>query len=371
MRGVPPTIAIDCRMINSSGIGSCIKGWLPHVLNELRSMQFILLGNLAEIQEFPWAHGPNVILRDFHAPIYSLREQFDWLRLSRCHFDLVWVPHFNIPYFCRSPLLVTVHDLIFLRKTEIFGPATRVYAKLFLNRIRHRADAIFFVSEFTRREFLQLIGPPPEHSSVIHNGIDELWFAPPITSPLPTEISDRPYILFVGNVKPHKNISRLISAFSRIQDKVPHRLLIVGAKDGFATNDRVAKKISGPLADSIKFTGFLPDETLRALVSNAAFLVFPSLYEGFGLPPLEALASGIPVVASRIPAVVETCGDLVTYFDPYDVNDIAEKLMLLCTSPPATPPQARIRQFRWSESAARIVTLIHQTLRPEFGSPAT
>ncbi|MDA8351280.1 MAG: glycosyltransferase family 1 protein [Pseudomonadota bacterium] len=347
-------------MLNSSGIGTCIKGWLPHILSELDLPKFTLLGHADEIRAFSWATSSNVTIRSFTAPIYSLREQLDWHRIPSNEFDLLWVPHLNIPYFSTCPILVTIHDLIFLRMAKLFGPPARLYAKLLLKRIAVRANAVFFVSDFTRREFFQLVGPTSQTSAVIHNGIDRAWFGEIENSLLPKKISDCPYILFVGNVKPHKNLPRLVNAFSQVRHKIPHRLVIVGKRDGFITADKAATRLAESLGNRVMFTGFLSDDCLRAVVANAKFLVFPSLYEGFGLPPLEALACGTPVLASRIPSVVEICGDMVTYFDPYNIDDLSDKLVQLATSPVQRPHTNSLEQYQWSHSAKQIVSLMKQ-----------
>lgn len=363
------TVAIDCRMVNHSGIGNCIKGWLPHIFAHLHTTHFVLLGNPKELADLHWTAFPNITIRNFSAPIYSIREQIAWQTLSGMNFDLLWVPHFNIPYLWSGPLLVTIHDLIYLRMREFFRPATRLYAKLLLTRVRQRADAVFFVSQFTCNEFLEIVGPPNGLSTVIYNGIDELWFKSSPRLQLPNDLCDCPYVVCVGNVKPHKNIRRLIHAFKLIIDRIPHRLVIVGKKEGFITGDPGVASLADRLGDRIRFTGFLPDETLRAIVAHATLLIFPSLYEGFGLPPLEALASGVQVLASRIPPVVEMCGEQITYFDPYDTRDLAEKLLRLCSSTAASVSSQSIARFRWPSAAERVVALMKQTLTSHIEHP--
>ena len=355
-------VAIDCRMLNHSGIGNCIKGLLPHVLATQTDTRFILLGKANELSAISWASNANVSIEEFDSPLYSIREQIAWRMRTASHVDLIWVPHINVPYFPTSRLLVTIHDVIFLRMQSLFGPATRFYAKIFYQRIRRRANAIHFVSQFTRNEFYELVGHPTGFSSVIPNGIDESWFHPPKNDLAPQNLPDGPFFVFVGNIKPHKNLRRLISAFKLISQQVPHRLVLVGRKDGFITGDPEIANLTASLCDRIHFTGFVSDETLRTIVSRAAFLTFPSLYEGFGLPPLEALAAGVQVLASRIPPVVETCGSNVTYFDPYDTQDLAEKLLALCASSKVTPCSLNAERFRWPTAASKVTDLINQTL---------
>jgi glycosyltransferase involved in cell wall biosynthesis len=327
----PARIAIDCRMIDASGIGTAIKGWLPLIIPDHPEWRFVLLGDVSILQRFPWSTLPNVELQQFAAPIYSLREQWEWLNLRRAGFDLLWVPHFNIPYFWRGRLMVTVHDVIFLAMPELFSRPKRLYARLFLTRIRNRANAVMFNSRFTRDEFARLVGKPPNTVEIIPVPIDRKWFEPVEKSSLPAGLNETPYIVCVGNVKPHKNLRRLVQAFRLIADKIPHRLLIIGKKDGFLTGDSDVESLATSLSDRIKFTGFVSDTELHAIIAYAELLVHPSLYEGFGLPPLEALATGCKVVVADIPALRETCIGATTFFNPLSTTDMANAIYEVAT----------------------------------------
>ena len=142
-------------------------------------------------------------------------------------------------------------------------------------------------------------------------------------------IPSQQYLLFVGNVKETKNIQRLISSFARVQWQIPHRLVIIGKNEGFITSDKSAAKGAEDLNARVTFTGSVSQEVLRKYMRGASGFVFPSLYEGFGLPPLEAMAAGIPVAASNTSAIPEVCGDCAIYFDPYDEHSIASALVRL------------------------------------------
>ena len=133
----------------------------------------------------------------------------------------------------------------------------------------------------------------------------------------------------MGNVKPNKNLGSLVDAYSLLLEEIPHDLVIVGKKDGFITGDNVVISRAAGMGARVHFTGHLDETLLRQYVSHADIFVFPSLYEGFGLPPLEAMAAGCPVIASNAASLPEVCGDAVTYCDPYDANDIAEKIKLV------------------------------------------
>ena len=139
-------------------------------------------------------------------------------------------------------------------------------------------------------------------------------------------VIERPYILYVGNIKPHKNLRRLLIAFKMIKDKIPHKLVLIGEKDGFITGEKEVFKIAKEIGDRVIFKGYVDEKTLEQYFINAEIFVFPSLYEGFGLPTVEAMACGCPVIASCIGSLLEVCKDGVMYCDPYSETDIAEKM---------------------------------------------
>jgi glycosyltransferase involved in cell wall biosynthesis len=333
-------------MVNASGIGTTIRSRVPYLLAQRPDWQFTLLGDPAELAPLGWGAQPHVTIRSFTAPIYSLREQLAFQRLPARDYDLLWVPHINIPLLWPGRLLVTVHDVIFLAMPQFFGRLKVLVARLFFARIRQSADAIAFDSHFTAAEFDRLVGTPRGVAKVIYNGIDEAWFTPPDETIALPDWAAAPYIVCVGNLKPHKNLRTLIEAFAKLAPSVPHRLVVIGQRDGFITGDQDAERLGAALGDRIVFTGLLPFETLRLVVARAALLVLPSLYEGFGLTPLEALASGTLVAASRIGAVEEVCERSVLYFDPRDPEDIKNTIITCLGLPRIHSDKNHVLGFR-------------------------
>jgi glycosyltransferase involved in cell wall biosynthesis len=183
-----------------------------------------------------------------------------------------------------------------------------------------------------------------------------------------TTVSTRPYIVFVGIAKPHKNLVGLLQAFAMIRDRVSHDLVIVGSRrDTLRTSDRRIEETSAVLNGRVRFTDHLELSALQQLVTGADILVQPSLYEGFGLPPLEAMAAGTPCLASKIDPLVEVCGDAVAYCDPRDPADIARRLMELLESQEARQQlrsrgRERARAFSWDRSAAETLAVFEQVL---------
>jgi len=293
-------IAIDLRMFNSSGIGTVIQKLVPLIIDAHKDSHFYLLGREHEIP-VSLRERPNTSFIRCSSPIYSISEQLELPFKIPARIDLFWAPHYNIPLFYTGRLLVTVHDVLHLAMPEyVKGIHKRIYARSLFLAIKHRAAGIICDSAFTAQELQRLAGIPAERITVIHNGIDA-----PSSTAIPPPINKKPYFLFVGNVKPHKNLYRLVLAFESIATKVPHDLVIVGKKDGFITGDNEAQKAAVRLGDRVKFTGRIDDSELAAYYAHADALAFPSLYEGFGFPPLEAMRYQIPVKMKPAP---KACG---------------------------------------------------------------
>ena len=154
-------------------------------------------------------------------------------------------------------------------------------------------------------------------------GISAEWYG---ASQLPP-VRSRPCLVYVGSIKPYKNLGRLVEAFLKVKNRIPHDLVIAGQSEGLITGESAAffERVRGA-GERIDLTGLVPSHTLLSLVGHADALIMPSLYEGFGLPPVEAMAAGVPVAVARTASLPEICGDAALYFDPLNVGDIAEKL---------------------------------------------
>ncbi len=354
-------IAIDCRMVNSSGIGVYIKNLIPLCITALPQTAFTLIGpaNLATQLQLP--HQESLRYVQAQAPIYSLREQLEISKIVS-GLDALWVPHYTIPLLTSVPLAVTVHDVAHLALPSVFGPAKRVYAKCMLSAVKYKAKALFFDSAFTSQEFSSYIGNPRGVSVITPLGVSPEWFQHgQTTSPFPW-----PYIIAVGNLKPHKNLLALCHAFARLVQTHPHHLVLVGKKEGFRTGFQETN-LETLAPGRIHCVGEQSFFSLRTMVHNAAWLIFPSIYEGFGFPPLEALASGTQVLAADIPPVRETCGDRICYFDPTSENNLYEALHTALLQPP--PPEKACRGRRYAEGFTweKTSEIITQTLKKTFG----
>lgn len=359
-----PTVSIDLRMLYNSGIGTYLRNLVPLVIAARPDFRFYLLGNLDELSGHPWAHHENIVLIDCRAPIYSVAEQLELPRKIPKNTDLLWSPHYNVPLLYRGRLLATVHDVLFLALPQYAGGLhRRLYVKGMYAALRRKAHAVLCVSDFTKNELARLTGRGRAELRTTHLGLDDSWFR--------VEKRRRPhpgsFLLFVGLVKPHKNLEALVEAFGSIKDGIPHDLLIVGRKEGFITGDEAVISRAAALGDRVRFTGHVGEDLLRQYFAHADALVLPSLYEGFGLPPLEAMACSTPVIVSNAASLPEVCGDAALYCDPHSPSDIADKIRWLVNDAGLRETLRQrglkhARRFTWDRCAAQTVEAIERSL---------
>ncbi len=354
-------ITIDSRMIDSSGIGTYLQNVLPRIINNTVH-QFFLLGNAKKLSRFNMFISRRVSLIECNAPIYSLKEQLEIARLVPNDTNLYWSPHYNIPLLYTGKILVTVHDLFHLAMPQyVKGIHQRMYARMMFNVACRKTTSIICVSNFTKQELERLVHHKKPPLAVIYNGVADDWqdFGP---GRIP---DDKPYFLYVGNVKPYKNLVNLLEAFGKLTAKIPHELMIVGKKEGFITEDREVAAKASHLGDRVRFTGFIERDLLRQYYKQAAALVFPSRYEGFGLPPLEAMASGCAVIVSNAASLPEICGNAALYCDPDSADDIANKMMeiihnLNLKESLIKKGYRRVEEFTWDKCAAATIKVIEE-----------
>lgn len=351
-------------MLHASGIGTYLQQLSSRLISEKADTNWHLLGSVGEMGRYRWAHAAQVTLHDCRAPIYSLSEQIELPRSTPRDTDLFWSPHYNVPLLHRGKLLVTIHDVLHLARPEFTGRIhRRAYAHAMFRAVRSKADAIICVSRFSADEFVRLTGASHDSIAVIHEGVDPSW-STVRTEPCP---HSRPYLLFVGNVKPHKNLGGLVEAFTLLQNDITHDLVIVGKQEGFLTGDPGVVKQARRLGGRVHFAGYVDDELLRRFFAHADALVFPSFYEGFGLPPLEAMACGCPVIVSKVAALPEVCGDAAEYCAPGAPASIAAAIRRVVESPELRQEmrekgRERAGRFTWEKCAAETGEVIDHTL---------
>ncbi len=357
-------VSVDIRTARLSGIGTYLTNVLPRVIALAPHLRFVLLGHQHDVTALGVSRSADVDFVSATSPLYSVQEQVELPRRIPNNTDLLWTPHYPLPVAYRGKLVVTVHDVFHLAMPNyVKGPFKRLYARTMFKTLRYKASAILTVSEFSKRELLRLTRPNNQAVTVTPLGVSEHWFLHH-NGPSPRP---KPYMLFVGNVKPHKNVRGLLEAFGYVKDILPHDLVIVGKKEGFITPEVQLSPLVERLGDRVTFAGYVSPEVLKQYMHHADAFVFPSFYEGFGLPPLEAMASGTPVIVSRRASLPEVCGDAALYCDPYDPRDIASKLNKLASDGALRAElrqrgRARAAQFSWENCARQTLSVIEQVL---------
>ena len=345
-------IAIDARMVNRTGIGTCIQHWLKDVAYT------IALGDPKNLE--PYGNIPKHI--PFISSIYGYEEQlkFPYRALYREKPDVLHIPHCNVPLFYRGKMIVTIHDLTHLVYPE-FLPMKIVhwYFKFIFWFVCKRANHIMVVSESTKRDLLRFYKVDPSKITVIplaagnefvqksKDEVDYLYDKFNIPR-------DKKIILYVGNLLPHKNLNGLLKGFAQMNGKENCRLVLIGK----AFDGRTKATIEGDLGieNLVIHAGMVSQEDLVCFYNLADLFVLPSLYEGFGLPVLEALACKTPVACSNTSSLPEVGGNVAKYFDPSDPQSIAHTLENSINDKGKYDHEIEgwIRQFNWKASADKI-----------------
>ncbi len=355
-----PEMVIDARMLFSSGIGRYLREVLARWPAEEAARETYIYNAPAQA-EWLAAARPGCRLRPTRAKIYSWREQFLAARLPGE--AIYWVPHYNLPWVSRARLVATVHDAAPLVLAEAFpGRAQRVAAHFYFSNVRRVARRVIAVSQFTANELARHAQVDPANITTIPNGVSASW------RDLPDRGARRPYqLLYVGNLKAHKNLGPLLDAIETVRRRRGWdvTLEVIGQAAGFRAGLEAATAERLKREPWIRVHGQVDDRRLEELYSEASALVFPSLYEGFGLPLLEAMAAGCPVLASTAGALPEIggpgqpAGGAVIYFDPRRSADLADRLEYFWQLPPAERARmaacgrTRAGFFSWDTTAAR------------------
>lgn len=352
-------LTIDARMLFAGGIGTYLQ-------NLLKRIRFEELGVRVEIyvrtdEEAAWMrqYQPDAAIKRHPYWIYGFKEQFFWLKNLKG--GAFWAPHYNIPWGGYDKLIVTLHDAA-LPLTPHTPLIYNIYSRVMYWRIRQKANAILTVSEFSRHASQEKGGILGIPMTVTLLGVDPTWFtSTKAPSPYPFK-----YLVYVGNLKPHKNLTRLLQAFKKVD--ADYKLVCVGPFKNLKSRDNRAHALMREMSDRVIFTDELTGEPLRAIVKNAEGLVLPSTYEGFGLPPLEAMASRVPVLASWALPMPEVCGKSPIYCDPYSIESIADGLRELINLK-GEERERRISegyehasQFNWDKTAAQTFEVFRRTL---------
>ena len=351
-------ITIDCRMIGASGIGVYLEGCLPHFL-ETRN-DFLLLGDRRRLAEF--SAGTNVSVFDCGIKPFSVTETFfppGCLVKAVNETDLYYSPYFNVPARINIPVYTTIHDIIFADMPELCSRAGLAARMWFYRRAWRLSKKLFTVSRFSKSRIEYHLGTA-KPVIVTHSAIQKQYLREAAIHSRTGQTEKN--ILFAGNIKKHKGLLCLLEAFLEARKSgLDYRLIIAGEKNNFRTSGgEMLEKILDQSGErqSVQFTGFVPADELQNLIKRSALLVQPSLYEGFGLPPLEALLSGTPALVSDIAVFREIySGYPVSYFRAGDSAGLKDKLLDLLSGgiPPRVDLPESLRLKYTFEKTAKTV----------------
>ena len=374
-------VGIDARFYGTKnkGLGRYTKEVVDGVLALDRENEYVVFLKRDNWHEFK-SDNPRVkkVLADIRW--YTVAEQIRLpLILKREKLDLVHFPHFNVPLFYRGRFIVTIHDLILMRhptqRASTLSPL--VYKiknfgyRIAIDSAAKRSAKIIAVSEFTGNDIAAKFRVNKDKIAMVYEGIAR-----------DLETGDRgndkkvifgynihrPYLLYVGNAYPHKNLEGLVRVFANLRQKHPDlKLVLVGKEDYFYNRlkdyTRTVKN-----GEFVVFPGFVPDRELACLYRQALAYVFPSFFEGFGLPPLEAMAHSCPVASSNSTCLPEVLGQAAEYFDPHDENDMAAKIERLIGDSARreqliTLGREQIKKYSWQTCARETLSLYKQVLK--------
>lgn len=372
----PPLIGIDARKLKDFGIGSYIKSLLgaigkrPEAV-EYRFRVYVRRADADALPDLP----ANFDVAHEESSGYSAGEmtRFAW-RLFRDRLDLFHATHYVLPPLFQTRSVVTIHDIIHLLYPQFLpSRAAHLYARLMIRRALTRADRIITVSYNSRRDLVDYFGIPASRTEVIYNGVSAA-FRPEVSEEERRRVAGKyrlpsPYLLFLGGEKPHKNVQNVVRAFgeARRRQPLPHALVLAGPMP--RQEARLENLIAAlDLSRAVLRPGIVEEEDLPGLYSGAEAFLYPTLYEGFGLPVVEAMACGTPVLTSSTSALQEIAGGYAYLVDPMDVDAIAAGIVLLSTDEKVRDDfrelgRKRALDFSWEKAAERTLEVYRGALR--------
>ena len=366
-------IGIDARKLHDFGIGTYIRNLLRELGKLDHDTEYVILcspDDDAAVRAF----GDNFRPVIETAGNYSVSEQIRIpLALWRERVDLFHAPHYVLPPLVRCPSVVTIHDCIHLLFPQYLpNRFALAYARTSIALAAKRSTRVITGSESAKRDIQRFVDVPPGKIDVIYHSYDPIFGVEPDADTV-HRVRERyqlhsEFVLYAGSVRPHKNLERLIEAFQIVRSRGLDELKLVLIGDDISKYTALRRAVHRyQLHNYVRFLGHVPGDTLAVMYRLAGVFVFPSLYEGFGLPPLEAMASGTPVVASNASSLPEVTGDAALLVDPYSAAAIAEGIHRVLTdndlrSDLRRRGPLRARQFSWESSVRRVREIYGQVL---------
>jgi len=360
------------------GVGTYIRNVVRTLGRLDRENKYLLIGPSSKVEEIG-SLPPNFHAVPLHQPERSLKGWWEFRAvLRRLDCDLVHVPNiFSVPRALPCPYVMTVHDMLehmsLGRKRNDLWRSVHFQLTM---RVLRGAARIFAVSNFTKMEMEKLFGIPPERIEVVYNAIDERFLHGHASAADRELIAKRyqvtyPFLLYAGRVSAHKNVVRMIEAFSALKGELekerafPDLKLIIIGHDLSGNPDLRRTVVRSGVQNDVRFLGFVPIEVLRIFYDSAKIFVFPSLYEGFGLPPLEAMAHGTPVVTSNVSSLPEVVGNAAVLVNPENVFEIMRALHRVLLDQGLRERMkersyVQAGKFSWEKSVRRILEVYRQ-----------
>src|ERR1700722_2754658 len=371
-------VAIDIRRMTEFGVGTYIRNVVRTLGRLDRENEYLLIGTPAKVDEIG-ALPPNFHPIPLLASERTLRGYREFRSaLKRMNCDLIHIPNlFSVPRVLPCPYVMTVHDMLEHMTRAHAGSALwrSIYFQM-TKRVLAGAARIFAVSNFTRNEIEKLFEIPSERVEVVYNAIDERFLRGHATEADRDLIARRyqvtyPFLLYAGRISPHKNVVRMIEAFSALKTELerdqayPDLKLIIIGDDLSGNPDLRRTVVRSGVQNDVRFLGFIPIEVLRIFYDEAKIFVFPSLYEGFGLPPLEAMAHGTPVVTSNVSSLPEVVGNAAVLVNPENVFEIMRALHRVLVDQGLRDRMkersyVQAGKFSWEKSVRRILEVYRQ-----------
>ena len=375
----PVKVVIDIRRMTEFGVGTYTRNIIRALGRLDHETQYFLLGSTEKAAEIGFLP-PNFQVVPLHHDETSMRSYFEYrATVRRLQCDLVHIPHlFWMPRHLRCPYVMTVHDILeHLSRARGLSQLRRSMHFQMTRKVLQGASRILAVSSFTKSEICNLFSIPARHIEVIYNAIDERFLHGHANEADRKSLAERyqvtyPFLLYAGRISPHKNVVRIIEAFSALKAELEKdrlypdlKLIVIG--DELSKNPDLRRTvIRGGVQNDVRFLGFVPIDVLRVFYDAAKAFVFPSLYEGFGLPPLEAMAHGTPVLASNTSSLPEVVGNAAMLVNPENVFEIMHALHRVLVDQPLREKMKQrgyeqVKKFSW-EIAARQILAIYKEI---------
>lgn len=371
-------IAIDARMGHTRvGIGVYVRSLLNGLAKIDKIDNYYIILNKNKKENF-------VPIQDNFHKIYTGVTYSDYLRrdlweqgylpwkLYKNKVDIYHGPCHSLPIFAKIKMIITIHDMMSFKR-EYFKPISRSRVQNLIKISAKRAQKIITISENSKMDIIRILKMPEDKIKVIYNGVDSEYKQVNDKSRLDSIKEkygiNRKFIQYIGSLKASKNIPRLIEAYSRLPESIlrKYALVITGGK-GWKSKEIFFRVKALCLENNVVFTDFVDDNDLPLLLNAATLLVFPSLYEGFGIPPLEAMSCGIPVIASNASSIPEVVGDAALLFDPYNVEEMTETMYRVLIDKQLRDKLIKrgfehVKQFSWENSARETLQVYKEVYR--------